>query len=138
MKRYVMMPPHQALVYNDADKSQKPLRNSPHGRAHSPTGFSWGYHGSGPAALAASILWDCLGNKAKCPHCTRKGRSKSKCWRCGRDGAVEGWRGMYQNFKAEVVGAHGMNETWSITEGEVMLWVQKYLTTHPQIEMSLV
>jgi hypothetical protein len=30
---------------------------------HSPTGFSWGYGGSGPADLARSILWDFLGNE---------------------------------------------------------------------------
>lgn len=30
---------------------------------HSPTGFCWGYGGSGPADLALSILWDFLGTK---------------------------------------------------------------------------
>lgn len=29
---------------------------------HSPTGFEWGYGGSGPAQLALAILADCLGN----------------------------------------------------------------------------
>jgi len=28
---------------------------------HSPTGFQWGYGGSGPADLALSILADCIG-----------------------------------------------------------------------------
>lgn len=32
---------------------------------HSPTGFSWGYYGSGPAELARCILWDFLGRE---PH----------------------------------------------------------------------
>src|SRR5260370_42523662 len=29
---------------------------------HSPTGFEWGYGGSGPAQLALALLADCLGN----------------------------------------------------------------------------
>lgn len=30
-----------------------------HLRAHSPTGFEWGFGGSGPAQLAFAILYDC-------------------------------------------------------------------------------
>ena len=29
---------------------------------HSPTGFEWGYGGSGPAQLALALLVDCLGD----------------------------------------------------------------------------
>ena len=29
---------------------------------HSPTGFEWGYGGSGPAQLALALLADCLGD----------------------------------------------------------------------------
>jgi hypothetical protein len=29
---------------------------------HSPTGFEWGYGGSGPAQLALALLADCLNN----------------------------------------------------------------------------
>lgn len=33
---------------------------------HSPSGLSWGYHGSGPAQTALAILADCIGDdKAK-------------------------------------------------------------------------
>lgn len=31
-------------------------------RSHSPTGFSWGYHGSGPAQTALAILIDAFGD----------------------------------------------------------------------------
>lgn len=41
---------------------------------HSPTGFSWGYAGSGPADLARSILIAVLGDKAECPECAGTGR----------------------------------------------------------------
>jgi hypothetical protein len=30
---------------------------------HSPSGFEWGYSGSGPAQLALAILADCLGDE---------------------------------------------------------------------------
>jgi hypothetical protein len=36
---------------------------------HSPTGFSRGYAGSGPADLARSLLIAALGDDAKCPTC---------------------------------------------------------------------
>jgi Family of unknown function (DUF6166) len=31
---------------------------------HSPSGFEWGYGGSGPAQLALALLADCLGDDA--------------------------------------------------------------------------
>lgn len=39
-------------------EGERPL---PHAMLHSPDGFQWGYHGSGPADLARSICQDCLG-----------------------------------------------------------------------------
>jgi len=38
----------------------KPLKHQVY---HSPTGFEWGYGGSGPADLARSIMWDHLGKE---------------------------------------------------------------------------
>jgi len=40
-------------------------RRVAHACLHSPTGFGTGYEGSGPADLAASILADCLGVRAR-------------------------------------------------------------------------
>lgn len=41
---------------------------------HSPSGFEWGYAGSGPADLARSLIIDAIGPAARCPDChgTRK------------------------------------------------------------------
>ena len=36
------------------------LRNWGEGDRHSPTGFEWGYYGSGPSALAWCMLYDYL------------------------------------------------------------------------------
>jgi hypothetical protein len=36
---------------------------------HSPTGYTWGYGGSGPADLALSLLVDAVGDESRCPVC---------------------------------------------------------------------
>jgi hypothetical protein len=59
---------------------------------HSPTGFAWGYYGSGPAQLALAILLDCMEDK---------------------DIATR----YYQDFKSEVVSQFG--DKWKITEAEI-------------------
>lgn len=41
----------------------------PHHLWHSPDGFQWGYHGSGPAELARCLLLHAFGSAAYCPHC---------------------------------------------------------------------
>lgn len=48
------------LVENDKLRTVLPLRLDL--RNHSPTGFEWGYSGSGPAQLALAILADYLGD----------------------------------------------------------------------------
>ncbi len=65
-------------------------------RNHSPTGFAWGYSGSGPAQLALALLMDALGNaELALKH--------------------------YQDFKWQVVADwHGR---WSITAQEIREFV---------------
>ena len=41
---------------------------------HSPSGFGWGYRGSGPCDTAWSLLIDALGDAAVCPACQGSGR----------------------------------------------------------------
>lgn len=55
----------------------------PHHSKHSPSGFSWGYAGSGPAELARCLLIDHLGDKAWCERCRGAGKL---VWRFPRDG----------------------------------------------------
>ncbi len=62
-------------------------------RTHSPTGFDWGYGGSGPAQLALALAADVLGDD-------------------------EAALGVYQRLKFRVVGrlpGHG----WTLTEAEL-------------------
>jgi len=46
----------------DGNGERKPLNPRQELRNHSPTGFEWGYGGSGPAQLALAILAEHLGN----------------------------------------------------------------------------
>lgn len=64
---------------------------------HSPTGFNFGYGGSGPADLARSILWDYLGKEPPSV--------------------------LYQNFKDTFVAAWG--DIWQITSREIQKWIKK-------------
>ena len=47
------------VIVREDGKEDKPLR---HYERHSPTGFNYGYGGSGPAELARCILIDWFGN----------------------------------------------------------------------------
>ena len=70
-----------------------PLRLELHN--HSPTGFEWGYCGSGPAQLALALLADALGDEFARVH--------------------------YQDFKRAVVGSLGAY--WRITAEEIRHFV---------------
>jgi hypothetical protein len=62
-------------------------------RNHSPTGFAWGYGGSGPAQLALAILMDATGEQALALR-------------------------HYQEFKFQFVA--GWGDSWRITQAEVL------------------
>ncbi len=63
---------------------------------HSPTGFAWGYGGSGPAQLALAML----------------------VWEFGETFALEGCR--YQLFKRDVIA--GLDEEWILTSSDLERW----------------
>lgn len=66
-------------------------------RNHSPTGFEWGYGGSGPAQLALALLLD----------------------NCDKETALA----LYQRFKFEKIG--GLNrDQWSMTSDDIVEWVK--------------
>lgn len=64
---------------------------------HSPTGFEWGYHGSGPAQLAAAILLDVTDD-------------------------ISTVRRLHQLYKTEVVAGLDPDE-WTITADSVIEWL---------------
>lgn len=76
-------------------------------RNHSPTGFSWGYSGSGPAQLVLAIL----------------------CHALHSDERAED---LYQDFKDAVVSRFDRNQPWRLTTDDVLNWVLK----HPSVIQS--
>ena len=68
---------------------------------HSPTGFEWGYGGSGPAQLALALLADCLGNDEQ---------------------AVQ----LHQEFKRQVV-ANLEGHGWIMTSHEIRARVNRLM-----------
>jgi hypothetical protein len=66
-------------------------------RNHSPTGFEWGYGGSGPAQLALAILLDSFGAELALAE--------------------------YQQFKAECVCRMPPEGNWVLTEQEISNWI---------------
>lgn len=58
---------------------------------HSPTGFAWGYGGSGPAQLSLAILADCLGDDVRALR-------------------------LYQRFKFAVIGGLEQRKPWELSE----------------------
>lgn len=67
-------------------------------RNHSPTGFEWGYGGSGPAQLALAIL----------------------CEATGDDVFAQLY---YQDFKFQVVSRLNRN-AWTLSQSQVIAWVE--------------
>jgi hypothetical protein len=65
---------------------------------HSPTGFSWGYEGSGCAELARQLLRDVFGSEA----------------------LDQPW--LYQRFKRAYVAQWG--DTWEIDEATIRQWAR--------------
>lgn len=79
-------------------------------RSHSPTGFAWGYGGSGPAQLALALLVDALGDSAL---------------------ALE----HYQEFKMVYVSNWGCE--WSITAETIQQFVAGRSNRLPPSQFSL-
>ena len=69
-------------------------------QAGSPSGFEWGYGGSGPAALAMSLLEDHLADHVKAER-------------------------LHQSFKSEIV-EHWQGDNWRITSGQIEDWIFRH------------
>ena len=88
------------LVEQDGRKCRLDPEPSLALRRHSPTGFEWGYGGSGPAQLALALLLDHFGSA---------------------DVAQQ----RYQDFKFAVVGRMPKDE-WQLTDAEITMWLQNH------------
>lgn len=73
-------------------------------RNHSPTGFAWGYGGSGPAQLALAILSHAL-------NCDERAEE------------------LYQQFKDDVVSQRDQEKPWRLTTDEIFTWILRHPST---------
>ena len=81
-------------------------------RNHSPSGFAWGYEGSGPSQLALAILCDYLGSDALA-------------------------LSHYQEFKRRVIAAIPLeNETWAVSGETIENALEAIAQAEQQMEME--
>lgn len=82
-------------------------------RDHSPTGFAWGYHGSGPAQLALALLADTLEHKRE---------------------ALE----LYQEFKAGVIALLPMEASWTMRREAILQSVRNIREAQRSVRQQVV
>ena len=92
--------PASGITILRPDGSTLDLRPSLRLANHSPTGFSWGYHGSGPGQLALAVLLD-------------QGLSPNTALR------------HYQNFKRDVVARQTFGAPLKIPRSTVEKWISR-------------
>ena len=95
-------------------RDQRPQALAHHVR-HSPTGFNWGYGGSGPSELSRCILLDSFGI-TECPFAPKECQCQSS-W-------VEP---TYQGFLSDVVSKLAKDEDWKLYQQDIADWVFDYL-----------
>jgi len=77
---------------------------------HSPTGFAWGYWGSGPAQLSFALIADALVSSIEEKHPELRASVLTRA----RNPAL------YQTFKQQVVGTWPREEPFEITDSQVL------------------
>jgi hypothetical protein len=87
-------------VKSDHAEYQLPLRLNI--RNHSPTGFAWGYGGSGPAQLSLAILVDHFHGRV-----SNAGNAK---WLAEQ---------LYQTFKFSVISSLAQDQGWAMTDQDI-------------------
>jgi hypothetical protein len=85
------------------------VRSLHHVVLHSPSGFAWGYGGSGPADLALSILCDVFGERP---------RIKRLFW---GDFLAHNH---YQQFKWEFVATWPSDQNWEVSSVAILEWLR--------------
>ncbi len=101
---------------------------------HSPTGFEWGYAGSGPADLALNLLVDALlegGARSApapdpwCERCRGRGMYRgSRCGGCNGTRVSSQLQRLHHAFKwAYVAGLP--EQRWSLEAAEILDWYER-------------
>ena len=103
MKTYLGKAPH-GVVVRTADGKTRALGLFLHVRNHSPTGFSWGYGGSGPAQLALALCMESVGRRRALY--------------------------VYQDFKFAVIAKLLPGQDWELTEQQVRMAIESIETSY--------
>lgn len=92
---------HQEFgVWAQSESRSMPLPMRLDLRNHSPTGFAWGYWGSGPAQLALALCAHALGDDERALR-------------------------VYQTFKQSVVGALPQGVDWTMSSDDIVRYVEE-------------
>jgi hypothetical protein len=93
---------------------------------HSPTGFSWGYDGSGPSDLARCILIDVLGESLLCEQCDGTGQLKGdgRCFACHGETYDPWLQNTYMAFRSTKIALQPMAGDFAMSEETVRAWLQ--------------
>lgn len=123
-------------VYVESEEKRYPLPLRLEIRSHSPTGFEWGYGGSGPAQLALAILADHFGPlqpPSLCPFCNSPLKGEACIDSdCGYQFAEDKWMHIqgtgvngihYQDFKRVIAARKG--EHFRLTTEEIEQWIEQ-------------
>jgi hypothetical protein len=95
-------------------KRVRPLRHIPF---HSPDGFAWGYHGSGPADLALAMLVDYL--RERPPRTGWRAGEQFSRWTVGSRAFT-----LHQDFKREIVAQFG--DDWELSGLHIDAWLKDH------------
>jgi hypothetical protein len=85
----------------------------PHYQFHSPTGFEWGFSGSGPADLARCILLH---------HCGVRPHVRGEFY----PPAPGELPVCYQAFKSDVIARLQPDEPWALTSQQISAWIEAH------------
>ena len=94
---------HEVFMWDDYIKERYKLPLYLEKIDHSPTGFAWGYEGSGPAQLAWALLYNVTGNEKRA-------------------------NTYYQKFKREKIAPLSIKKDWELTSEEITEWLTKETT----------
>lgn len=91
---------------------------------HNPTGFTWGYGGSGPSELSRCILLDSFGTE-ECPSAPKECQCQNT-W-------VEP---TYQGFLSDVVSKLAKDKDWKLYQKDITDWVFDYISQTKEESVS--
>lgn len=102
-------------------RDEKGAKILAHHLRHSPTGYNWGYGGSGPSELARCILLNAFGTDV-CPDAPQECRCENS-WT----------EASYPAFRDSVIAGLKQDEDWKLHQEWIMDWVFDYVDAEAEV-----